>query len=113
MRRGRSRRCSGGRRGRRRGWCARGGWGRRGASATAAAAAGAAGDRRPPETARRVWRVAALGESHVDHRLAGLLDGIEGATLHFRIAYPENLVTVVVRRADRADAEAVLDRLDA
>src|SRR5262249_45963979 len=49
---------------------------------------------------RRTWRVAGMGESHVDHALAGLIDGIEGATLHFRIAYPENLVTVVVRRDD-------------
>jgi nicotinamide-nucleotide amidase len=63
-------------------------------------------------TARRVWRAAAIGESHVDHRLRGLLDGIADATLHFRIAFPENLVTVVVRRASAAEAEAVLDRLD-
>lgn len=63
--------------------------------------------------ARRTWRVAGMGESHVDHALAGLLDGIPDATLHFRIAYPENLVTVVVRRADEAEAAAVLDRLDA
>jgi nicotinamide-nucleotide amidase len=66
-------------------------------------------------TARRVWRVAGLGESHVDHRLRGLLDGpppIEGATLHFRIAFPENLVTVVVRRGSQAEADAELERLD-
>lgn len=62
-----------------------------------------------PTVGRRVWRVAGLGESHVDHRLAGLLDGIPDATLHFRIAYPENLVTVVVRRPGAAEAEAVLD----
>ena len=62
---------------------------------------------------RRTWRVAGMGESHVDHKLAGLLDGIPEATLHFRIAYPENLVTAVVRRADEAEANAVLDRLDA
>lgn len=63
--------------------------------------------------ARRTWRVTGKGESHVDHALAGLLDGVPDATLHFRIAYPENLVTVVVRREDEAEAEAVLDRLDA
>jgi nicotinamide-nucleotide amidase len=63
--------------------------------------------------ARRTWRVAGKGESHVDHALRGLLDGIPDATLHFRIAYPENLVTVVVRRPQPADAEGVLDRLDA
>lgn len=61
---------------------------------------------------RRTWRVAGKGESHVDHALAGLLDGIADATLHFRIAYPENLVTVVVRRADEADADRVLDEID-
>ncbi len=65
-----------------------------------------------PSTARRVWRVAGMGESHVDHRLRGLLDGIPGATLHFRIAYPENLVTVVARRAAQADADAVIAALD-
>jgi len=59
---------------------------------------------------RRTWRVAGMGESHVDHALRGLVDGMAGVTLHFRIAYPENLVTVVVRRDDGA---AVLERLDA
>jgi nicotinamide-nucleotide amidase len=59
---------------------------------------------------RRTWRVAGMGESHVDHALRGLVDGIAGVTLHFRIAYPENLVTVVVRRDDGA---ALLERLDA
>jgi nicotinamide-nucleotide amidase len=59
---------------------------------------------------RRTWRVAGMGESHVDHALRGLVDGIEGATLHYRIAFPENLVTVVVRRDDGA---ALLERLDA
>jgi nicotinamide-nucleotide amidase len=62
--------------------------------------------------ARRTWRVAGKGESHVDHALSGLLDGVPDATLHFRIAYPENLVTAVVRRPDPAEAERVLDRLD-
>ncbi|HEY2744057.1 MAG TPA: competence/damage-inducible protein A [Polyangia bacterium] len=69
--------------------------------------AAAVGGARPE---RRTWRVAGMGESHVDHALAGLIDGIEGATLHYRIAYPENLVTVVVRRDDGA---ALLERLDA
>jgi nicotinamide-nucleotide amidase len=75
---------------------------------------GAAGSRSgtAPRVARRVWRVAGLGESHVDHRLRGLLDATADATLHFRIAYPENLVTVVVRRPTLAEAERVLDDLD-
>jgi competence/damage-inducible protein CinA-like protein len=61
---------------------------------------------------KRTWRVAGMGESHVDHALAGLIDGIAGATLHFRITFPENLVTVVVRRDDPEEATRVLDRLD-
>jgi nicotinamide-nucleotide amidase len=61
---------------------------------------------------KRIWRVAGKGESHVDHALRGLVDGLEDTTLHFRIAYPENLVTVVVRRSDEAAANEVLDRLD-
>jgi nicotinamide-nucleotide amidase len=70
------------------------------------------GDGGAAATAKRVWRVAGMGESHVDHRLRGLLDGIGGATLHFRIAYPENLVTVVARRATQAEADAVIAGLD-
>jgi nicotinamide-nucleotide amidase len=58
---------------------------------------------------KRTWRVAGMGESHVDHALAGLVDGLDGVTLHYRIAYPENLVTVIVRRDDGA---AIIDRLD-
>src|SRR5579871_4995552 len=71
------------------------------------------GDAGHAATARRTWRVAGLGESHVDHKLRGLLDGTAGETLHFRIAYPENLVTVVVRRATEDEAKAALDAIDA
>jgi nicotinamide-nucleotide amidase len=63
--------------------------------------------------ARRTWRVTGKGESHVDHALAGLMEGVEGATLHFRISYPENLVTVVARRQTQEEADQVIDRLDA
>jgi nicotinamide-nucleotide amidase len=66
-----------------------------------------------PATARRVWRVAGMGESHVAHRLRGLIDGIPGTTLHYRIQYPENLVTVVVRRPTQAEANATLTTIDA
>lgn len=61
---------------------------------------------------KRTWRVAGMGESQIDHALAGLLDGVSDATLHFRIAFPECLVTVVVRRAEAGEAEAVIARLD-
>src|SRR5207237_5000469 len=54
-----------------------------------------------------------MGESHVDHALRGLLDGVPGATLHFRIDFPENVVTVVVRRSGEAEALATIARLDA
>jgi len=62
-------------------------------------------------SARRIFRMAGIGESHVDHALAGLLETAHDTTLHFRIAFPENFVTVVVRRAAQADADAELDRL--
>jgi nicotinamide-nucleotide amidase len=71
------------------------------------------------QSVRRTFRMAGIGESHVDHALRGLLDpaGAGGAgpghdtTLHFRIAFPENLVTLVVRRPVLADAVAELERL--
>jgi nicotinamide-nucleotide amidase len=62
-------------------------------------------------TARRTFRLAGIGESHVDHALRGLLDGTAGVTLHFCIAFPENFVTLVVRRDDQAAADAELERL--
>jgi nicotinamide-nucleotide amidase len=62
--------------------------------------------------AKRTWRVAGMGESHVDHALTGLIEGIADATLHYRIAFPENLVTVVVRRSDEIEAQRVIEALD-
>jgi len=63
------------------------------------------------QTKKRVFRIAGIGESHVDHALRGLLDGATGVTLHFRIAFPENLVTLVVRRETLEAAAAELERL--
>ena len=54
-----------------------------------------------------------MGESHIDHRLAGILGGIEGATLHFRTSNPVNHVKLVVRQSDPDDARATVDRVDA
>ena len=54
-----------------------------------------------------------LGESHVDHRLAGLLEGHPGASIHFRIVFPETRVKLVVREADGARAEERLRALEA
>jgi nicotinamide-nucleotide amidase len=65
-----------------------------------------------PPPAVRTWHVYGMGESHIDHRLAGLLDGFPGASLHFRTADPENHVKVVVRGPDPAKAKETLERLD-
>jgi nicotinamide-nucleotide amidase len=62
-------------------------------------------------TRTALLRVFGIGESHVDHRLAGLVDGVPGTTLHFRIAFPETLVKIVVRAEQPEDAEATLARL--
>jgi nicotinamide-nucleotide amidase len=60
----------------------------------------------------RTWHIYGMGESHIDHRLAGLLDNVPGATLHFRTAMPENHVKVVVRDQDLAKAQAHLERIE-
>ncbi len=77
-------------------------------------------------SARRSYRVIGLGESHVDHRLRGLLgEGKDPAlsmgpfnpsgprtTIHFRLAFPEVLVTLVARGENEAAAQSELDRLE-
>jgi nicotinamide-nucleotide amidase len=65
-----------------------------------------------PPPAVRTWHVYGMGESHIDHRLAGLLTGVEGASLHFRTANPENHVKVVVRDRDVERARATLEKID-
>lgn len=62
-------------------------------------------------TATGVLRVFGIGESHVDHRLSGLIDGTAGVSLHFRIFFPETLVKLVVRDENEARARATLERL--
>jgi nicotinamide-nucleotide amidase len=66
---------------------------------------------RPPLV--RTWHLYGMGESHIDHRLAGLLTGVEGVTLHFRTANPENHVKIVVRDNDPDRAKQTLERLEA
>jgi nicotinamide-nucleotide amidase len=61
----------------------------------------------------RTWHVYGMGESHIDHRLAGLLDHIPDATLHFRTAAPENHVKVIVRDPDPGRAKELLEKIDA
>ncbi len=64
------------------------------------------------KAAVRTFHVYGMGESHIDHRLIGLIDGVPEATLHFRTAAPENHVKVVVRAADYAHSQALLEQLD-
>jgi nicotinamide-nucleotide amidase len=77
-----------------------------------------------PPAAVRTFHIYGMGESHIDHRLAGLPGtaaatsgdmpgpGIEVA-IHYRTANPENHVKLIVRGADAAANQAVLDRLTA
>jgi nicotinamide-nucleotide amidase len=60
----------------------------------------------------RTWHVYGMGESHIDHRLAGLLDAVPGASLHFRTDHPENHVKVVLRGPDPAKLKETLERID-
>src|SRR5579871_6835035 len=66
-----------------------------------------------PAPAVRTWHLYGMGESHIDHRLAGILSGIEGATLHFRTSMPVNHVKLVVRDADPEAARGTVDKVDA
>jgi nicotinamide-nucleotide amidase len=61
----------------------------------------------------RTWHLYGMGESHIDHRLAGILTGIDGATLHFRTSNPVNHVKLVVRHDDEAEARAILEKVEA
>jgi len=65
-----------------------------------------------PAPATRTWHLYGMGESHIDHRLAGILTGVEGATLHFRTSMPVNHVKLVVRDADPEGARATLEKVD-
>ena len=85
-----------------------------------------------PRPAVRTFHVFGMGESHIDHALAGLLDGPAAQTggsgsgdgsddggggvqvaLHYRTATPENHVKLVVRGRDRAANQARLAELEA
>src|SRR5262252_583473 len=65
-----------------------------------------------PPPAVRTWHVYGMGESHIDHRLAGLLTGVEGATLHFRTSNPVNHVKVIVRNRNLEHGRATLEKID-
>jgi len=66
-----------------------------------------------PRPVTRTWHLYGMGESHIDHRLAGILTGIDGATLHFRTSNPVNHVKLVVRREDETEARATLEKVEA
>jgi nicotinamide-nucleotide amidase len=69
-----------------------------------------------PRAAVRTWHVYGMGESHIDHRLAGLLTGLDdsvAATLHFRTSHPVNHVKVVVRGKSVDEEKATLEKIDA
>ena len=66
-----------------------------------------------PRPVTRTWHLYGMGESHIDHRLAGILTGIDGATLHFRTSNPVNHVKLVVRRDDEGEAKAVMEKVEA
>jgi nicotinamide-nucleotide amidase len=53
-----------------------------------------------------------MGESHIDHRLVGLVENIPNVTVHFRTESPENHVKIVVRANDFAKSQTVLDQVD-
>lgn len=75
-----------------------------------------AGAKGPLSTARRVYRVIGLGESHVDHRLAGLIDpppaGARHVTVHYRLAFPEVVVTLIAQADDDSAVQGALQGLD-
>lgn len=63
--------------------------------------------------ARRIFRVFGKGESHVAAAVDGLVDGIDGASVHFQVKFPETFVKVVVRDADAEVAANKLGAIDA
>jgi nicotinamide-nucleotide amidase len=66
----------------------------------------------PERIERRIYRVFGRGESQIATELAGLMEGVAGASLHYQVAFPETLVKVVVRDRDRETAGQKLAELD-
>jgi nicotinamide-nucleotide amidase len=65
------------------------------------------------QIARRIYRVFGMGESHIDHKLTGLVAGPPGETVHYQVTMPETLVKLVVRDPDGQKARQRLEVLDA
>jgi nicotinamide-nucleotide amidase len=62
--------------------------------------------------ARRIYRVFGRGESQISQACRGVIDGVEGASIHYQVKFPETLVKLVVRDRDQLAAQARLDALD-
>jgi nicotinamide-nucleotide amidase len=62
--------------------------------------------------ARRIYRVFGRGESQISQACRGMIDGVEGASIHYQVKFPETLVKLVVRDREAAAAQARLDALD-
>ncbi|HUQ05573.1 MAG TPA: competence/damage-inducible protein A [Kofleriaceae bacterium] len=65
-----------------------------------------------PRIARCVYRIFGRAESQLSEALRGLVDGYEGASIHYQIKFPEVLVKLVVRDPDAAAATTRLHDLD-
>jgi nicotinamide-nucleotide amidase len=70
------------------------------------------GEQGVPRAAVRTFHIYGMGESHIDHRLVGLVENVPGVTVHFRTASPENHVKIVVRTSDYAKSQSVLEQVD-
>ena len=71
---------------------------------------GARGDHE--RIARRIYRVFGRGESQISQACRGLVDDVEGASIHYQVKFPETLVKLVVRDRDAGAAAAKLAALD-
>jgi nicotinamide-nucleotide amidase len=61
--------------------------------------------------AKQIYRVFGMGESHIATALSGVVDDVEGASLHYQVKFPETLVKVVVRSRDQGEASARLEAI--
>lgn len=66
-----------------------------------------------PKIARRIYRAFGRGESQLSQVCRGMVDDVEGASIHYQVKFPEVLIKLVVRDRDGAAAGARLEALDA
>lgn len=62
--------------------------------------------------AKEIYRVFGMGESHIATALDGVLAGVEGASIHYQVKFPETLVKVVVRDPDAAAARRRFEAIE-